>query len=107
MENKKDNWEGFDELVRDVTKVGFMAKSEARRRLKEIIDRELVRQNKKLNEQCEVIVNRELKAQADRIIKWLENRFLKEGVSSVKASSYNLALKEAIQIIREETSKSE
>ena len=74
MENKKDNWEGFDELVRDVTKVGFMAKSEARRRLKEIIDRELTHQNKRFNEECEKIVNRELKSQADRIIERLEKR---------------------------------
>ena len=74
--------------------------------VKDFIRQELARQNKKLNEQCEVIVNRELKSQADRIIKRLDNRFLKEGSNSAKASSYNLALKEAILIIREETSKS-
>jgi polyhydroxyalkanoate synthesis regulator phasin len=37
MNNTTNSWEGFDELVRDFTSQGFMAKSEARRRFGEII----------------------------------------------------------------------
>lgn len=32
------NWEGLDEIIRDLTKAGGMAKSEARSRLQEILD---------------------------------------------------------------------
>ena len=107
MKNKKDNWEGFDELVRDITKVGFMAKSEARRRLKEIIDRELTHQNKRFNEECEKIVNRELKAQRLEHIVQLTNADQRETVLKAESKIQTQRIIERLEKIVEKGAPSE
>ena len=74
-------------------------------------------QNKRLNEECEKIVNRELKSQADRIIERLEKRKVDVLIKNKswneegrREGNYDLGYDDsnfdAIEIIREETSKS-
>ena len=52
--NKLNSWEEeFDELVRDITKVGWMAKSEARSKLEQIVLSLLQTQREELMQKIE------------------------------------------------------